>query len=326
MSIMEPDEWMKRTKLGVLKPRSKELKQLDAALVYFKQAGASPANLDMLIAAFDLWANSKGAGAENSERNKNGAVTDLMNQIIGFMNKNEPAAHLRPANLMKDIKEGAKLMKQGKLKPATHKPFDVGHVDKSKGHVVYEEFTNAELTKAKKGWSDAYRSAELAARGIAMVGRDTKEEERFRRWFGNPDPARVALVKQGIDKVLMAFKQNRVTIVNRPEITLHYVDGVDPFGDMHEGFKGDSVYGYVYHHQAGSGYRVVMGKHFLHDADPIEGAAQTVYHELTHKVLHTKDHVYTKVKSRSLALQRPADALTNADNYAYYAISFIKNI
>lgn len=326
MAIMGYDEWMRRTKLGVMKPRSKSLKVLDAALKAYKDNGASSVYLEALIAAFNDWALGKDAGFENSERNKGGAITDLMNQIIEFQRRNQPGAHLRPASLLTDIKQGAKLMAEGKLKPQIKVKLSPGVEDKSRGHVVYEEFSTSDLVKAKKGWADAFTSAERAARGIALVGKNDREDERFRRWFGNPDLARVAVVKNGVNKCLEAFQRSKVTIVNRPEIALHYVDGVDPFGDMQDGFKGDSVYGFVYNHQAGGGYRIVMGKHFLYDPDPIEGAAQTIYHELTHKVLHTKDHVYTKIKSRALATREPANALTNADNYAFYAVSFIKDI
>ena len=89
------------------------------------------------------------------------------------------------------------------------------------------------------------------------------------------------------------------------------------------------VYGYVWVPEGGhvgSGYRVILGNWFLGDPDPIEGAAQTVYHELTHKVLGTRDHVYGKIKCRGLAAAQQQKAITNADNYGFYAVSFIKAI
>lgn len=107
MAIMSYDEWMRRTKLGVMKPRSKSLKVLDSALKAFKDNGASSVYLEALIAAFNAWALGKDAGFENSERNKGGAITDLMNQIIEFQRRNQPGGHLRPPSLLKDIREGA---------------------------------------------------------------------------------------------------------------------------------------------------------------------------------------------------------------------------
>jgi hypothetical protein len=123
-----------------------------------------------------------------------------------------------------------------------------------------------------------------------------------------------------------AFQNNPVTVVNRPDVQVHLVNGDDPFDAMEEGFSGSGVYGYVWNHSGGTGYRIIMGKWFLADPDPIEGAAQTIYHELTHKVMKTVDHAYGKIKCRGFAAADQQKALTNADNWAFYAVSFKKNI
>jgi len=326
MGIMSYDEWMRRTKLGAFKPRSGGLKFLDAAIKEYGRNPGSSAHLETLKAAFIAWADTK-ANAEDSERNQKGAVTDLMNQIIDFDKKNRPAANLRPTGLLRDIREGARLMAQGGLKPQVKVKLSVGEVDQSHGHAIFEEFDAGDIGKAKKAWADAYGCAELAASGIARAGKDNREEERFRKWFGTPSDDRIRLVAEGLNKMKSTFKSNKVTMVNREDIQVHLVDGRDPFGPMvATSVSGAGVYGYVWSEHEGSGYRIILGRWFLGDPDPIEGAAQTIYHELTHKVLKTKDHAYGKVKARGLATMQPAQAVENADNWAFYAVSFIKDI
>lgn len=325
MPIMSYDEWKRRTKLGALQPRSGQLKFLDAALKEYDKNRGSPAHLETLKAAFLAWAETKG-DAESSGRNRDGAVTDLLQQLINFQNQHRPAQHLVAPGLMRSIREGAQQLKAGTLKPQVKVKITLADQDSQHTNFSYEEFDNMELVKAKKAVADSVRCAQMAVNGVAQVGRTDAETERFRRWFGNPAPQRVAQVASDLNKMLMAHKSSKVTIVHRPDIQMHYVNGADPFGAMEEGFTGADVYGFVFNHQAGSGYRVVMGQAFLGDPDPIEGACQTVYHELTHKVLGTKDHCYGKVKSRGLATMQPEKALTNADNFAFYAVSFIKDI
>ncbi len=327
MGIMTYEEWMRRTKLGAFKPRSSALKFLDAAIKEYGRHPGASAYLETLKAAFIAWADQKG-NAEDSERNRSGAVTDLMNQIIAFDQTNRPAAHLRPTGLLKDIREGARLMAEGKLKPQVKIHISLGDEDRSLGHVVYEDFDPTELNQAKTAWADAYRCAGMACDGVRTVATSDTEEARFRRWFGDPSPARVNEVSQGLAKMYEAFQHNKVTLANRPDIQVHVINGNDPFGPMQTAnVSGQSVYGYVWGGKhTGSGYRVILGRWFLGDPDPIEGAAQTIYHELTHKVLRTTDHGYGKIKSRGFATMQAAKALENADNWAFYAVSFIKDI
>jgi hypothetical protein len=328
MPIMGHDEWKRRTKVG-LKPRSKPLRFLDACLrEYDKNRGSRP-HFDQLVFAYQAWARDK-ADAEGTVRNRDGAVSDLLQQIIEFRDQHMPQAHRGAGNprnaLMRDIKAGAKLLGEGKLKPQVHVQIPIGVRDTTHGNVTYEEFETDQLARARRGFADAHECAHRAKRAIEKVSTDPMEEQRFQRWFGNPNPAAVATVRDGLRKMWQAFKHSPVTIVHRPDITLHLVNGNDPHDEMVEGFSGSGVYGYVWGHTAGSGYRVVMGQWFLGDPDPIEGAAATVYHELTHKVLKTKDHAYGKIKCRGFAAAAQAQALTNADNWSFYAASFLKEI
>jgi hypothetical protein len=328
MPIMSYEEWKRRTKLAI-KPRSSALKYLDACLKAYDDNRGSPSHFDALVLAFQSWAGTK-ADVEGSERNWNGGVTELLAQLVDFRDQHMPFAHrghtFRPPSLMQDIREGAKLLHDGKLKPQVSVHIPVGVVDSSKGTVRWEEFEDSHLRKARKAWSDAYEAARTANNAIGSISRDPKQQERFQRWFGTPNAGAVDVVRRGLLKMWMTFQSNPVTIVLREDITVHLVNGDDPFGEMEESFSGSDVYGYVWQHQGGSGYRIIMGKWFLSDPDPIEGAAQTIYHELTHKVLKTVDHGYGKIKSRGYAAASQQNALTNADNWAYYAISFLKEI
>lgn len=325
---MSYDEWKRRTNV-TLKPRSKSLKFLDACLKEYDSHRGSRPYFDALVVAFQSWAGEKD-DSENSIRNRQGAVSDLLAQLLDFRDQQMPFAHRgQPSNrgaLLRDIAQGAKLLSEGNLKPQISVQIPRGVTDTGKGNVTWEEFETAQLTKARQGWSDAYDCARMAAAAIDTISRNNAEAERFQRWFGKPTPQAVMTVKQGLQKMWTTFQSSKVTIVLREDITVHLVNGNDPFDAMEESFSGAKVYGFVWNHSAGSGYRVIMGQWFLGDPDPIEGAAQTIYHELNHKVLGTTDHAYGKIKSRGFAAADQQKALTNADNWAFYAVSFKKQI
>lgn len=63
----------------------------------------------------------------------------------------------------------------------------------------------------------------------------------------------------------------------------------------------------------------------MSDPDPQE-ATQTIYHELTHKVLKTKDHCYGTELCAQLAQNTPQLACDNADNYGYFAKSMVGKV
>ena len=327
MSIMSYESWKKNTTVP-LKPRSKALKYLDACIKeYDKNRGSRP-HFDALIYGLRVWTDTKTDG-ELSIRNKNGAITQLWSEIINFRDKNMPFAHrgeqFRPNALMREIKEGAKALSEGTLKTRVKANITIGVTDTVKGKVIWEEFDDDQLVKARKAWSDAYDCARMANDAMARISRDSDEQMRFQLWFGASNPGPLNTVRMGIAKMWQAFQSSQVTIVLREDIQTHLVNGNDPFDTMEESFAGSDVYGFVWNHSAGSGYRVIMGKYFLADPDPLE-SAQTIYHELTHKVLATNDHAYGRIKSRGLGATQQPLALTNADNWGYYAISFMKGI
>ena len=75
----------------------------------------------------------------------------------------------------------------------------------------------------------------------------------------------------------------------------------------------------TYH--VGSGYRIILGQQWVRVTNRFDRAG-TIYHELTHKILGTNDHVYGDKESRSL---RKSDAWRNADNYCHFLINYIKS-
>lgn len=328
MAIMGYKEWKQRTK-HALKPRSKSLRFLDACLQDYELDKGSLGKFNWLTQAFHDWAGGKD-NAETSIRNANGAVTDLMNQMIAFREQHMPFAKPsgpgRPAGLLRDIREGAKLLRAGMLKPAGLPTVKLGVTDTGLGTVCWEEFEDRHLPKIRKAWKDAYECAQQAAAAAARVGSDAAERNRFARWFGNPAPAAVQKVQRGTQALWTTFQSHRVTVVYREFQVMHLVNGKDPFGEMIDDEGMEKTYALVHNHQAGSGYRIVAGPPFLNDPDPIEGPAQTIYHELTHKVLNTVDHGYGKNLCLGYATSDQPKALANADNWAYYAVSFKKAI
>mgnify|MGYP006910205485 FL=1 len=78
---MNYDLWIERTKAGITKPRSSELKAVDTKLKAY-HAGGKTVNLRNEVGVvLDAWKKVKGPAWTNSIRNSNGAVNDLSKQI-----------------------------------------------------------------------------------------------------------------------------------------------------------------------------------------------------------------------------------------------------
>jgi hypothetical protein len=76
MSIPTYEQWQRDTSLGITKPRSGLLKSLDAAIEKYNKAKTQD-NLWAIKNAFEDWKRSKGNQWQQSDRNRNGAVTKL---------------------------------------------------------------------------------------------------------------------------------------------------------------------------------------------------------------------------------------------------------
>ena len=80
MSIPTYEQWKQATSLGILKPRSAPLESLDAAIEKYNRARTQD-NLWAIKNAFEDWKRSKGAQWQQSDRNKNGAMTKLAAEV-----------------------------------------------------------------------------------------------------------------------------------------------------------------------------------------------------------------------------------------------------
>jgi hypothetical protein len=80
MSIPTYEQWKQATSLGILKPRSAPLESLDAAIEKYNRARTQD-NLWAIKNAFEDWKRSKGVQWQQSDRNKNGAMTKLAAEV-----------------------------------------------------------------------------------------------------------------------------------------------------------------------------------------------------------------------------------------------------
>ena len=81
LELMEYSLWLQRTKSGINKPRSSELKNIDNKLKHYHLHGKTQ-NLRLEVStAIAVWQEKKGHTWKNSIRNTNGAVVDLIKQI-----------------------------------------------------------------------------------------------------------------------------------------------------------------------------------------------------------------------------------------------------
>lgn len=80
MPIPSLQTWLTETKLGVLKPRSSQLKAVDDALQQYERA-RNENNLFKIKNAFEDWKRSKGPTWKTSDRNKGGAITRMDQEL-----------------------------------------------------------------------------------------------------------------------------------------------------------------------------------------------------------------------------------------------------
>jgi hypothetical protein len=98
MSIPTYDQWKQATSLGMLKPRSAVLQSLDAAIDKYNKS-KTPDNLWAIKSAFEDWKRSKGAQWQQSDRNRNGAVTRLAADVDRLDSRAHQITHMSIAEL-----------------------------------------------------------------------------------------------------------------------------------------------------------------------------------------------------------------------------------
>jgi hypothetical protein len=71
----------------------------------------------------------------------------------------------------------------------------------------------------------------------------------------------------------------------------------------------------------GSGFRVYLGQVYFKSGVIDRERAQTIYHELTHKVIGTNDHFYEAPECRAQAKRGNPQCRRNADSFGYFLTS-----
>lgn len=124
------------------------------------------------------------------------------------------------------------------------------------------------------------------------------------KWFGGNSGVAVTKIK-AVD-TYFTKKCSRITFVSYPED--HFVDGVEVEANDY----GQVIPNVGTH--VSSGLRVfVYGLYFRSKRYE---RINTVYHELTHKIIDTSDYRYGH--NKCLAYSGSANAVKNADNYGYF--------
>lgn len=135
MNIPTYEQWKRDTSLGVLKPRSAVLQSLDASIDKYNK-GKTQDNLWAIKNAFEDWKRSKGAQWQQSDRNKNGAVTKLAAELNKVDARTYQITHMSMAELQaleyvkaERTKTIEKLFRdpKGNVKPVVFKAANLQH-------------------------------------------------------------------------------------------------------------------------------------------------------------------------------------------------------
>jgi hypothetical protein len=180
-------------------------------------------------------------------------------------------------------------------------------------------------------------AAKVSARATAGITKaldgDAKERARAKLWFGDSDLAEIGECVLIMNEF---FESKRlVTFVDRRKLVSREV--------VYQGPGKEATFGQVepmtwktyaevkclsedsepFAAHVGSGLRLALGERFFHPSKSTIDRANTVYHELSHKLLKTVDHEYGAQSCLELARRDPQQALWNADNWSWYAMSFL---
>ena len=132
--------------------------------------------------------------------------------------------------------------------------------------------------------------------GFLFLQFKNADTKRYERWFGSYDATRLQTVTARFNEIKNLF-QGKIIFDCCPDgCNENWVAYVIHGGDVH-----------VY----------LCPEFWKKDGS---GKAGTIVHELSHEApFYSKDHVYGRSASNSLASSEPAKAMENADNYKYHA-------
>lgn len=198
-----------------------------------------------------------------------------------------------------------------------------------------KQFTAREKEMIAAGAALAAKVSAKATAGItkALDG-DAKERERAKLWFGDSGLAEIGECVLIMNEFFESGKR-LVTFVDHRHETSRPIEYQGPGKEATYGEANPmtwKTYAEVkclsedaepFAAHVGSGLRVHLGERFFHPSKTTIDRANTIYHELSHKLLRTVDHVYSAQLCLELARTNPEEALWNADNWAWYAINFL---
>lgn len=168
--------------------------------------------------------------------------------------------------------------------------------------INYDGFSNQE----KIYMTEAVRRLKMASGQAkrALLGGDLSA---YRKWFEVNGSTQLMKVGTIVNEVDAAINGRPITFakLDRPGVNVNT----------------DNLCAYVFLvrsgqfvHHVGSGMRILVVWKTHQNAD-LTYLTETMYHELTHKVGSTTDITYDRDQCLKLALNRPADAARNAENY-----------
>jgi hypothetical protein len=174
----------------------------------------------------------------------------------------------------------------------------------------YDGFAPQEVTAMDQAFR-MMQAASSKAKTALLGGNLTA----YRKWFEAANTAQLMKVSTIVNEIDQAIAQRPITFakLDRPGVNTNT----------------DNLCAYVFLIRAGqyaahfgSGMRImVVWK--THVGNTYSYLAQTMYHELSHKVGSTQDHNYNEQTCLNFAKTVPATAATNAENYNLFLREFI---
>jgi hypothetical protein len=220
-----------------------------------------------------------------------------------------------------------------------HIGYDSSFVFDMRQHRVVRDpkksFTPMEKESIAAGSALAAKVSAKATAGITKaLNSDVKERARAKLWFGDSDLAEIGDCVLTMNEFFESSKR-LVTFVDRRKGTDRLIEYAGPgkqatYGESapmtwkdYAAVKCLSDDAEPFSAHVGSGLRVYLGERFFHPSKTTIDRANTVYHELSHKLLKTVDHEYGAQSCLALARSAPEQAIWNADNWSFYAINFL---
>ena len=174
----------------------------------------------------------------------------------------------------------------------------------------YDGFNPQEQIAMEQAFRLMQTASDKATR--ALLGGDLTA---YRKWFDAKGTAHLMKVGSIVKEIDQAIKSRPITFAKLDRTGVNV--------------NTDNLCAYVFLIQSGqfmahygSGMRImVVWK--THVGNTYSYLAQTMYHELSHKVGGTQDHNYNEQMCKSFATNAPATAVTNAENFNLFLREYL---